>query len=159
MFPVIVPEEVPRVLLTDAVATLAGPLGLGSDEFGALRPPEVFPVTGFALTNPVWVTRGGGPFRAPGVVPVELQSRPENDPKFQAFRYPRSTVEVSSFRKVEARSALTNRFEPRGKVPLFYPRADNPLDVSPRAGAPPSRSTSTPPRARSRTPRARARWR
>lgn len=129
MFPVIRPLEVPPVLLTDAVASLAGPLGLGSDEFGALRPPEVFPVTPWAMTNPVWVKRGPGAFVPPGVVPPEVQRRPENDPKWQAFRRPRSTVEAETTRKLAARSAPTDRFEPRGRVPLFYPRADNPYDV------------------------------
>ena len=130
LFPVVKPHEVPPVLLTEAVAVLAGPLGLGSDEFGALRPPEVFPVTAWAMTNPVWVTRGGGAFQPPGVVPIDVQSRPENDPKFQAFRYPRSTIEAQTVRRrIEARSATTDRFEPRGRVPLFYPRNDNPFDV------------------------------
>ncbi len=129
LFPVVKPLEVPPVLLTDAVAVLAGPLGLGSDEFGALRPPEVFPITAWALTNPVWVTRGAGPFTPPGLVPVEVQARPENDPKFQAFRYPKSTIESMQVRRLAAASSTRDRFEPRGKVPLFYPRADNPLDV------------------------------
>jgi hypothetical protein len=111
------------------VAVLAGPLGLGNDEFGALRPPEVFPVTAWAMTNPVWVTRGAGPFQPPGVVPIEIQSRPENDPRFQAFRYPKSTIEAQTVRRLSARSAATDRFEPRGRVPLFYPRNDNPFDV------------------------------
>jgi hypothetical protein len=129
LFPVVKPQEVPPVLLTEAVAVLAGPLGLGNDEFGALRPPEVFPVTAWAMTNPVWVTRSSGPFQPPGVVPIEIQSRPENDPRFQAFRYPKSTIEAQTVRRLSARSATTDRFEPRGKVPLFYPRNDNPFDV------------------------------
>jgi hypothetical protein len=129
LFPVVKPQEVPPVLLTEAVAVLAGPLGLGNDEFGALRPPEVFPVTAWAMTNPVWVTRSAGPFQPPGVVPIEIQSRPENDPRFQAFRYPKSTIEAQTVRRLSARSAATDRFEPRGRVPLFYPRNDNPFDV------------------------------
>jgi hypothetical protein len=128
-FPVVRPEEVPRVLLTEAVATLAGPLGLGSDEFGALRPPEWFPVTAYALTNPVWVTTHSGDFRPPGVVPLEVLDRPENDPKMQAFAYPKSTVRAPKPRKMMAISQPTDRFEPRGKVPLFYPRSDNPFDI------------------------------
>jgi hypothetical protein len=129
MFPVIKPHEVPPVLLTEAIAVLAGPLGLGSDEFGALRPPDVFPVTAWALTNPVWVTRGSGAFQPPGPVPIDVLSRPENDPKMQAFVYPRSTIKAAPKRTVKAESRTTDRFEPRGKVPLFYPRADNPFDV------------------------------
>jgi hypothetical protein len=129
MFPVIKPHEVPPVLLTEAIAVLAGPLGLGSDEFGALRPPEVFPVTAWALTNPVWVTRGSAAFQPPGPVPIDVLNRPENDPKMQAFVYPSSTVRAGKPRKMKAESRTTDRFEPRGKVPLFYPRADNPFDV------------------------------
>jgi hypothetical protein len=129
MFPVIKPLEIPPVLLTDAVASLAGPLGLGSDEFGALRPPETFPITAWAMTNPVWVTHGSGPFQPPGPVPIDVQSRPENDPKWQAFVYPRSTIKAAPPRAMKAESRTTDRFEPRGKVPLFYPRADNPFDV------------------------------
>ncbi|MDB4938272.1 MAG: hypothetical protein JWP87_5244 [Labilithrix sp.] len=129
LFPVIKPLEIPPVLLTEAIAVLAGPLGLGSDEFGALRPPEVFPVTAWALTNPVWVTRGAGKFQPPGTVPVEILSRPENDPKMQAFVYPQSTVRAAPKRMLKAETRTTDRFEPRGRVPLFYPRADNPFDV------------------------------
>jgi hypothetical protein len=129
LFPVIKPQEIPPVLLTEAVAVLAGPLGLGSDEFGALRPPEVYPVTAWAMTNPVWVTHGSGPFQPPGTVPLDVLSRPENDPKMQAFVYPQSTVRAPPKRKMKAESRPTDRFEPRGKVPLFYPRADNPFDV------------------------------
>jgi hypothetical protein len=129
MFPVIKPQEIPPVLLTEAIAVLAGPLGLGSDEFGALRPPDVFPITAWAMTNPVWVTHGNGAFQPPGIVPIDVQSRPENDPKMQAFVYPQSTVRPAAKRKMKAESRPTDRLEPRGKVPLFYPRADNPFDV------------------------------
>lgn len=129
MFPVITPQEVPPVLLTEAVAALAGPLGLGSDELGALRPPEWFPITSFAITNPVWVTTSSVDFRPPGVVPLDVLDRPENDPKMQAFVYPQTTVRAPKMRKMRAESRPVDRFEPRGKVPLFYPRADNPFDV------------------------------
>ncbi len=129
MFPQVRPHEVPPVLLTEAIATLAGPLGLGGDEFGALRPPEWFPVTAFAITNPVWVTTHDGAFRPPGVVPLEILDRPENDPKMQAFVYPQSTVRVPKKRATISESRPTDRFEARGHVPLFYPRGDNGLDV------------------------------
>lgn len=128
-FPVVKPDEVPRVLLTEAVATLAGPLGIGQDELGALRPPEWYPVTAFAITNPVWVTTTDGEFRPPGVVPLEVLDRPENDPKMQAFAYPKSTVRPPKTRTLSAMSRASDRFEPRGRVPLFYPRADNVFDV------------------------------
>jgi hypothetical protein len=117
------------VLLTEAVATLAGPLGLGSDEFGALRPPEWFPVTAFAITNPVWLTTTSGEFQPPGPVPIDVLDQPENDPKMQAFAYPQSTIRPPKMRKMSAVSRSVDRFEPRGKVPLFYPRNDNAADV------------------------------
>lgn len=128
-FPAIKPEEVPRVLLTEAVATLAGPLGLGSDELGALRPPEWFPSTAFAITNPVWVTTHEGEFQPPGVVPLDVLDQPANDPKMQAFVYPQSTVRPPKMRQMSAQSRAVDRFEPRGRVPLFYPRSDNAADV------------------------------
>jgi hypothetical protein len=129
MFPVIRPLEVPPVVLTDAVASLAGPLGLANDAQGALRPPEVFPVTAYAITNPVWVTTQGSTFRPPGVVPIEVQSRPENDPKFQAGIRARSTVSTQR-RIVRPHDAFVHRHGPAGHaVPLFYPRVENPLDV------------------------------
>jgi hypothetical protein len=130
MFPAITPLEVPPVLLTEAVATLAGPLGLGGDEFGSLRPPEFFPVTPWALTNPVWVTTHSGDFQAPGVVPFAILDQPSNDPKMQQFVYPKTTVRLpKTTQKLHAESRPTDRFEPRGRVPLFYPRSDNPFDV------------------------------
>lgn len=129
LFPAITPLEVPPVLLTEAVSTLAGPLGLGSDELGALRPPEFFPVTAFAITNPVWVTtHAGGDFNPPGVVPFAILDRPENDPKMQAFIYPKTTVRLPK-KKLMALTRPVDRYEPRGRVPMFYPRMDNPFDV------------------------------
>ena len=68
-------------------------------------------------------------FKPPGVVPLAVLDRPENDPKMQAFVYPRSTVRAPKQRTLAAMSRPVDRFEPRGKVPLFYPRADNPYDV------------------------------
>lgn len=129
LFPSITPLEVPPVLLTEAVSTLAGPLGLGSDELGALRPPEFFPVTAFAITNPVWVTTHSGDFNPPGVVPFDVLDRPENDPKMQAFIYPKTTVRLPKMRKLMAETRAVDRYEPRGRVPMFYPRTDNPFDV------------------------------
>lgn len=129
MHPVIRGLELPPLLLTDALASLAGPLGLSSDEFGDLRPPEVFPVTGYAITNPVWVTTDGGEFEAPGVVPVEIQNLPENDPKLM--------VGVFGENKVAPRERETMLLTRAGRVdvggrrdvPLFYPLSDDVKDV------------------------------
>jgi len=129
MHPVIRTVEVPPVLLTDALASLAGPLGLANDEFGDLRPPEVFPVTAYAITNPVWVTTHAGSFQPPGVVPVAVQNQPENDPKLQAGIYPASTVSRPQ-RTLEMRSRI-GRVHTGGRrnVPLFYPFSDDIEDV------------------------------
>jgi len=129
MHPVIRTVEVPPVLLTDALASLAGPLGLSNDEFGALRPPEVYPVTPYAITNPTWVTTHAGEFQAPGIVPFEVQNLPENDPEWQAGIYPASTVSRPQ-RVVDARSRL-GRLNTGGRrnVPLFYPFSDDIEDV------------------------------
>ena len=130
MFPAVTPQEVPPVLLTEAVATLAGPLGLGSDEFGALRPPEWYPVTPFAMTNPVWVTTHAGDWNPPGVVPEAVIDSAANDPGMFPYLYPQTTVRLPKVtHKAMTMSRPVERFEPRGKVPMFYPRRDNPFDV------------------------------
>lgn len=130
MHPVIRTVEVPPVLLTDALASLAGPLGLANDEFGDLRPPEVYPVTPYAITNPVWVkTHPEGLFHPPGVVPFAVQNLPENDPKWQAGIYAASTVSRPQ-RVVDARSRVARvHTGGRRNVPLFYPFSDDIEDV------------------------------
>lgn len=129
MYPVIRPAELPPLLLTDALASLAGPLGLANDEFGDLRPPEVFPVTAYAITNPVWVTTDGGEFTPPGVVPLAVQNQPENDPKFQAGISAEGTVARRARRAIEQTQLGRVDIAGRRNVPLFYPRSDNPADV------------------------------
>ncbi len=125
LFPAVRTQEIRPVLLTDAVASLAGPLGLGSNEFGALKPAEVFAVYPYALTNPVWVTTASGAFHAPGLVPIDVQNRPENDPQFHQMLEPLAQMPVP-MRKL---TLSTERTEPgKRRVPLFYPRRDNPYD-------------------------------
>lgn len=129
MHPVIRTLEIPPVVLTDALASLAGPLGLGGDEFGDLKPPEVFPITSYAITNPVWVTTHAGNFNPPGIVPLSELNRPENDPHFQDGIYATSTVSRAA-RSVELRSRI-GRAKIRGRrsAPLFYPLAGDVTDV------------------------------
>lgn len=131
MFPVIRPSELPPLLLTDALASLAGPLGLGSDEFGDLRPPEVFPVTAYAITNPVWVTTHGGEFIPPGLVPVEVQNEPENDPRFQLGIFGTDLVSVRPREREVLQQSLLGKIDvgARRNVPLFYPLAEDITDV------------------------------
>lgn len=129
MHPVIRGLELPPLLLTDALASLAGPLGLSSDEFGDLRPPEVFPVTGYAITNPVWVTTDGGEFDPPGVVPVEVQNLPENDPRLMEGIF--AEDKVSPRDRTTTLMTRAGRVDVGGRrnVPLFYPLSDDIKDV------------------------------
>ena len=96
-----------------------------ASEFGALGPVRVFPLTPYAITNPVWVTRGAGPFLPSGVVPAARQNLPQNDPQFQVGVIGASRLE----QQVRAYSLATERLEGQRRVPLFYPRADDPADV------------------------------
>ncbi len=129
MHPVVRTFEIPPLLLTDALASLAGPLGLSNDEFGDLRPPEAYPITPYAITNPVWVTTHSGDFQAPGTVPLEIQDLPENDPKWQAGINVVSTIRPPK-RIADMRSRL-GRVNTGGhrNVPLFYPFSDDIEDV------------------------------
>ncbi|MBI4511749.1 MAG: PHP domain-containing protein [Deltaproteobacteria bacterium] len=128
LFPIIRTLEIPPLMLADAVATLAGPLGLSSDEHGALRPPMTFPVTPYAITNPVWVKQGSGKWQPPGLVPIEVQDQPQNDPHLQEGIYERYGTSSRVF-PVRAESRLGDRLDLNRKVPLFFPRTDNLLDV------------------------------
>src|SRR5262249_5702992 len=123
--------EIPPLLLTDALASLAGPLGLSNDEFGDLRPPAVFPVTAYAITNPVWVTTHDGDFEPPGIVPLEVLNRPENDPKVQAGITVDDIVTPSPQEREIVRQSTLGRIDVPGhaNVPLFYPGGDDPADV------------------------------
>ena len=71
MFPVVRPNEVPPLQLSAALEAVAGPLGLGGGDYGALGPVQIFPVTSYAISNPVWV-KTGGEWRPPGVVPIAV---------------------------------------------------------------------------------------
>ena len=68
MFPVAEPYEVPPLLINDAFASIAGPLGFGSSVFGELEPTRTGPIKPLALTNPIWVDVDGGGFEAPGPI-------------------------------------------------------------------------------------------
>jgi hypothetical protein len=130
IFPAVRPQEIPPVLLTDAVASLAGPLGISTDEFGALKPTKIFAVYPYALTNPVWVTKSAGAFHAPGLVPVDVQNRPENDPQFHQMFGPPTQMPQFTPKVTRKFTIATEGREPgKRRVPLFYPRRDNPFDV------------------------------
>jgi hypothetical protein len=129
MFPVIRPLEIPPLMLIDAVSSLAGPLGIGQDSFGALRPEEVFPVTAYAITNPVWVKMANGPFQAPGVMPAAAQIDPVNDPGFVVTRKTAWSIEHPE-RKVKRATRPGERCDEAGRcIPAFDPLEKNPFDV------------------------------
>ncbi|MFT6628659.1 MAG: hypothetical protein ACJA1R_001932 [Flavobacteriales bacterium] len=81
MFPVVRASELPPVDLTNAISSIAGPLGidLGGEGGG---PSFVFAITPYAITNPIWVNTDEGEWTAPGVVPFEIRNLAENDPGF-----------------------------------------------------------------------------
>lgn len=58
LYPVVVPFEIPPLLLNDAVGAVGAGLGLG-DEFGNLKPQLVTRVMPFALANPILVDGNG----------------------------------------------------------------------------------------------------
>jgi hypothetical protein len=64
LFPYVSPLEEPPLAISDALSSIAGPLGLGGSNLGNLAPPEVHPATPFAMTNPIWIDRAGGPNNA-----------------------------------------------------------------------------------------------
>ncbi|MCS6898403.1 MAG: hypothetical protein RMJ98_01380, partial [Myxococcales bacterium] len=133
MFPVVLPTELPPLVLTDAVASLAGPLGLGGDEFGSVRPAETFAVVPYALTNPVWITtEAGRDFQPPGVLSVEEQRSPTNDPGFQRiFDQQNAAIKIARKVPIKAESRpgeLVQKKGRRRRTGLFYPDADNPYD-------------------------------
>ncbi|QDG49266.1 hypothetical protein FIV42_00500 [Persicimonas caeni] len=59
MFPVYTPQEIPQVNFEAAIGSLAGSFGFGGSVEG-LSPTEVFPLTPFAFTNPIWVVYDQG---------------------------------------------------------------------------------------------------
>lgn len=65
MFPVIEPQDIPPFNFSDVIGSLAGAFGFGAGVEG-LAPQFVFPLTGFAFTNPIWVIADGdGTFTPP----------------------------------------------------------------------------------------------
>lgn len=54
LFPVVSPQDIPPINFADAIGSLAGAFGFGGSIVG-LSPNYVFPVTPFAITNPIWV--------------------------------------------------------------------------------------------------------
>jgi len=57
LFPVYPPSEIPRLPFDEIIGEIAGSFGFGGA--GALEPSEVFPLTPFGFSNPIWVVRDG----------------------------------------------------------------------------------------------------
>jgi len=127
LFPVVVPAEVPPVLLTEAVASLAGPLGLTGSSGGSVAPPKTFAVFPLAITNPVWVKTTDGPFQAPGLQPFAAIDDVKNDPGIRYEIVPRPAYAKPVVTSTQ--SYRTQARDYRRTVPLFYPRSDNPYDI------------------------------
>jgi hypothetical protein len=78
LFPVVWPYEKPSAQISDAVGTIAEPLGF-DNEFGDLGPALTFPVAAYAVTNPTWIIVEGDAFTPPGVAPTRLITASENN--------------------------------------------------------------------------------
>ena len=97
-FPLVAPVELPPLDLTSALGAVAEPLGLDVVGESTNGPSFVFPVTPFALTNPIWVrTEEGRGWQPPGVVPFEERTDPANDPGLDLNPVATSTLEVKRF--------------------------------------------------------------
>ncbi len=96
MFPIVRPFEVSPFQITEAVNTLAGGVDVLGPGLGAATPSENLPYTPYAITNPVWVTRGGGTFQPPGPVPFDVQISIENDPGFPRGPKPPQTLRTAT---------------------------------------------------------------
>lgn len=94
LFPAVLPLEEPPLNLTDAVGSLAGPLGLGGDD-GELAPSLVFQVTPLAITNAIFVrTQADRAWEAPGLTPATALRSADNAPG-----WPRETPDRSATNK------------------------------------------------------------
>jgi len=58
LWPVVIPYEIPVLLLTDAVSTVGGAIGL-ADEFGNLKPTLITQTRPWALSNPILIDGDG----------------------------------------------------------------------------------------------------
>jgi hypothetical protein len=126
LFPIVTPVGVPPLLITDAVASLAAPLGLGSDEYGVLQPSLSFPVTAYAITNPIWVARGET-FEAPGIVPAARLKSADNDPKWPSPPLVETWADRWSNEAIDKRRATPRLIMPMQS--LFARDPDHPADV------------------------------
>ena len=81
--PLFTPVDIMPIQLQDVIDGAISEIELGSfdlSSFASSGPPvpRTFPVTPFALTNPIWVDKDGDGFDPPGI-PVWLTAPPEAD--------------------------------------------------------------------------------
>ena len=128
LFPVIWPYEVPPIIITDAIGSLAEPLGMGETEYGDLKPALAFPVTAYGLANPVWVITDGDEFSPPGIVPLRLRDEPGEDPGINTnpFGYAMTAGPQNPERVRDVAVAPRLREAP---VRLFQRDPGNPFDI------------------------------
>ena len=65
LFPIFAPVDQPPVLLGDALAAFAGPLGFGDDGLGDLAEDYLGPILPYGITNPIWLNVGDDDFEPP----------------------------------------------------------------------------------------------
>ena len=68
LFPIFAPVDQPPVLLGDALAAFAGPLGFGDDGLGDLAEDYLGPILPYGITNPIWLNVGDDDFEPPGAL-------------------------------------------------------------------------------------------
>jgi hypothetical protein len=116
MWPVVAPLELAPILISDAIKAIAGPIGIGDDGMGTLRPPVTGPTRPFAMTNPVWVDRDGDgrSFGRTSEV-LETPGQPLLAPGTRVLRTTAPRLpEVPEARKLKRSSDLRKLFEAWG---------------------------------------------
>lgn len=66
LFPLYAPVDQPPVLLGDALAAFAGPLGFGGSGLGDLQETNMGQMLPYGITNPIWLNMGEADYEAPG---------------------------------------------------------------------------------------------
>lgn len=127
LFPVIWPYEVPPIIISDAIGSLAGPLGLDSTVYGDLKPAPAFPVSAYALTNPVWVANDDE-FTPPGPIPWRVRTEADNDPALDAnpFGY---TMTAGSIDPERVRDVAIAPRIADPQIRIFQRDPGNPFDI------------------------------
>ncbi len=66
MFPIIVPNELPAIQVSDALGSIGGAFGFDLNPFGNLSPSQVTLTTPYAFSNPIFIdVDGNGAYDAP----------------------------------------------------------------------------------------------